>query len=253
MRQGRAAPVSSGDAKALFLMTTLLLPLPVLASSYEVGDADTGKGVKFKAQVSYLRNESEESWARPALEFGWGFAQRFELTAGSGYGLSNVHDGDEVTGHEGLRLAMKWRFLGDLDQSFKAAIEPELILPTGSRSLRGGDDRTLLTLPLRASKEFERTLLTGQIAWQRPLGSDETFWSVGGLAEYQAVPGLWLGAEIIHEESNSQQGKFQRGNVGFRWEVGENWSLFGALGRSFSHNEDGVHTYGRLGFEVALN
>lgn len=223
------------------------------ASAYEVGDTDTGTGLKLKAESMRLRSGDEVAWTRPALEAGWGFAERFELAVGSGYGVSELRDGRRHHGSHDLRLALKWRVQHESTTSPGIALEPELIVPTGDRGAGMSGDDTLLALPLRVSRSFGRGRLTGQVAWLHAWRAGESAWSAGALYEYEVVRNLWLGAEALHDAAlEDDRQVFQRGSLGFRWQSQGAWMVFGGYGRSWRHGGEGAQTSVRLGIEYVL-
>ncbi len=235
------------------ILAVYIVPSQADASAFEIGDTDTGTGLKLKAESMRLRAGDDVAWTRPALEAGWGFAEHFELIVGSGYGISELRDGRRHHGSHDLRLALKWRLQQESATSLSVALEPELILPTGDRGAGMSEDDKLLALPLRASRTFGRGRLTGQVAWLHALGAGESGWSAGLLYEYEVVRNLWLGAEALHETALGDDGQVsQRGSLGFRWQSQEAWMIFGGYGRSWRHDRDDAQTSVRLGVEYVF-
>jgi hypothetical protein len=121
-------------SQAMAIASTLavsIVPDRADASAFEVGDTDVGKGLKLKAESVRLRSGDDVAWTHPALEAGWGFADRFELAVGAGYGIAEFHDGRRHHGSHDLRLALKWKLRQESAMSMGLALEPELVLPTG--------------------------------------------------------------------------------------------------------------------------
>lgn len=235
------------------ILTASIVPGHADASSFEVGDTDVGSGLKLKAESVRLRSGNDVAWTRPALEAGWGFADQFELTVSSGYGIAELRDGRRHHGSHDLRLALKWRLRQESDTSLGVALEPELTLPTGDRGAGISGDDTLLALPLRVSRSFGRGRLTGQVAWLHASRAGESAWSTGALYEYEVARDLWLGAEALHDAAMGDDGQVsQHGSLGFRWQSQGAWMLFGGYGRSWRHGGDGTQTLVRMGIEYVF-
>ena len=235
------------------ILAALIVPSQADASSFEVGDTDIGSGFKLKAESVRLRSGGDVVWMHPALEAGWGFADRFELAVGGGYGIAEFRDGRRHHGSHDLRLALKWRLRPESATSFGIALEPELILPTGDRGAGMSGDDTLLALPLRVSRSFGRGRLTGQVAWLHASRAGESAWSAGALYEHEVARNLWLGAEALHDSAMGDDGQVsQRGGFGFRWQSPGAWMLFGGHGRSWRHGGDGTEAWVRLGIEYVF-
>lgn len=235
------------------ILAVSIVPTQAGASAFEVGDTDIGNGLKLKAESVRLHSGDEVAWTQPALEVGWGFAERFELAVGSGYGISEFLDGRRHHGSHDLRLALKWRLRQESARTLGLALEPELILPTGDSGAGMSEDDKLLALPLRVSRSFGRGRLIGQVAWLHALQAGDSGWSAGVLYEYEVIRNLWLGAEALHETARGDDGQVsQRGSLGFRWQSQESWMIFGGYGRSWRHDRDGAQTSVRLGVEYVF-
>lgn len=235
------------------ILTGAIFPDHADASAFEVGDTDVGSGLKLKAESGRLRSGDDVTWTRPALEAGWGFADHFELTVGSGYGITKSRDERHRHGSHDLRLALKWRLRQESHTSLGVALEPELTLPTGDRGAGMSGDDTLLALPLRASRSSGRGRLTAQVAWLHASQAGESAWSAGALYEYEVAPNLWLGAEALHDAAlGDDRQASQRGSLGFRWQSQGTWMLFGGYGRSWRHSGNGTQASVRLGIEYVF-
>lgn len=235
------------------ILAASIVPGCADASSFEVGDTDVGRGWKLKAESVHVRSGDDVTWTRPALEAGWGFADRFELAVGSGYGATKFRDEQRRHGSHDLRVALKWGLRQESDTSLGLALEPELTLPTGDRSAGTSGGDTLLALPLRVSRSSGRGRLTAQVAWLHASRAGDSAWSAGALYEYEVATNLWLGAEALHDAALDDDGRvFQRGSLGFRWQSRGAWMLFGGYGRSWRHDGNGAQASVRLGIEYVF-
>lgn len=232
------------------VLVTALPAEQAAASAYEIGDTGTGTGFKVKAQSIRARVGHEVHWSRTALEMGWGFAPGMEATLGSGYGMADGYGGHRLHSSHDMKLALKWKLPDVLPASLDWAIEPEIVLPTGSRSAGMGGEGMGVAVSLRASRQQGRMLATGQLAWVKTPGEDAG-WSAGALVEYEAVPTLWLGMEMLHDAPGPTEA-FRRGSLGFRWERSPRLLMFGALGRSWRRSADDEEHSVRVGFEYAF-
>lgn len=150
-----------------------------------------------------------------------------------------------------MKLALKWELPDVLPASLDWAVEPEIVLPTGSRSAGIGGEGTDIAVPLRVSRQQERMLATAQLAWVKTPGEDAG-WSAGALVECEPAPALWLGQELLHEAPGPTEA-FRRGSLGFRREHSPRLLVFGALGRSWRRSADDEEHSVRFGFEYAFN
>lgn len=238
---------------AASILAALVVPGRAYASAFEVGDTDVEAGFNLSAESMRLRSGDDTTWARPALEAGWGFAENFELAVGSGYGITEFRDERRSHGSHDLWLALKWRLREESATSLGMALEPELILPTGDQGAGMSENDTLLALPLRVSRSFGRGRLTGQLTWLHSSRAGKSAWSGGVLYEHEVAANLWLGAEALHDTALEDHGHVsQRGTLGFRWQPQEAWMIFGGYGRSWRHGEDDAQTSVRLGIEYAF-
>lgn len=238
---------------AASILALVVVPSRADASAFEVGDTDVEAGFNLSAEYIRLRSGDDITWARPALEAGWGFAEHFELAVGSGYGIAEFRDARRYHGSHDLWLALKWRLREESATSLGMALEPELILPTGDQGSGMSENDTLLALPLRVSRSFGRGRLTGQLTWLHSSRSGESAWSGGVLYEHEVAANLWLGAEALHDTALEDHGHLpQRGTLGFRWQLQEAWMIFGGYGRSWRHGKGDAQTSVRLGIEYAF-
>ncbi len=221
------------------------------ARAYEIGGTGTGSGFKVKAQSIRARAGHDVHWSRPALEVGWGFAPGMEAAPGTGYGIADGHGGHRLHGSHDMKLALKCELPDVLPASLDWAVEPEIALPTGSRSAGMGGEDTDIAVPLRVSRQQELMLATAQLAWVKTPGEDAG-WSAGALVECETAPALWLGQELLHEAPVPTE-TFRRGSLGFRWEHSPRLLVFGALGRSWRRSADDEEHSVRVGFEYAFN
>ena len=244
-----ASPARRGGCWALALMAGTLAG-QATASAYDIGDTGVGSGFKVKAQSIRSSIGHQVHWTRPALEVGWGFAPGLEATLGSGYGMADGYGGHRRHGSHDMKLALKWQLPDVLPAALQWAVEPEILLPTGSRAAGMGGAGTGASLPLRASRALGRMLATGQLAWVKPPGEDAG-WSAGALLEYEAAPALWLGVEMLHDAPGTTPA-FQRASLGFRWERSTRLLVFGALGRSWRTPAEDAERSVRIGVEYAF-
>lgn len=149
---------------------TALAAARAAARAYGIGDAGTGSGCKVKAQSFRARAGHEVHWSRPALEVGRGFAPGREATPGTGDGMADGHGGHRLHGSRDMKPALKWELPEVLPASLDWAVEPGIVLPTGSRSAGMGGKGTGTAVPLRASRQQERMPATGLLAWVKRLG-----------------------------------------------------------------------------------
>jgi hypothetical protein len=228
---------------------------PAWSSPFEVGDADTGSGLKLQAHAAYARSDAGVAWTRPALNAGWGFAETFEITFGVGYGIDEPHAGHPQQGRQDASLALKWR-LRDEDEDGQGvawAIEPAVSLPTGDREAGMGGEELQLALPLRVSNRIGRSRIIGQLGYSRALETGRSTLGIAALYEYRVAPDWVLGLEVLHDGSPDRDtDDHLRANAGLRWEAPRGWQLFGSLGRSRATAGEPAQTMVRAGIEYAF-
>lgn len=228
---------------------------PAWSSSFEVGDADTGNGLKLQAHAAYARSDMGVAWTWPALNVGWGFAEAFEVTMSVGYGIDEPRTGPSQQGRQDASLALKWR-LHDEDENGQGvawAIEPAISLPTGDRKAGMGGEELQLALPLRASNRIGRSRIIGQLGYFHALETGGAALGVAALYEYWVAPDWVLGLEVLHDRSLDRvTGDHLRANAGLRWEAPRGWQLSAALGRSRAAHGEPAQTMARIGIEYAF-
>lgn len=228
--------VRRGNAMAVAFLYASSACGSALAGTFEVGDTDTEDGWSLEVESVRVRSGDHVLRTHPAIELAWGFGGRFELTLGSGYGISGSGRRQRRHGGQDLALALKWALRKESDTSVGIAIEPALSLPTGDRGAGMSESEAVLEVPVRLSRTVGRGRWTGQAAWSRAMRSGDTGWITGVLYERQLTRTFTLGAEAIHEEAADGAGSTsQRGNVGVSWKPHRQWEVFGGVGKSWRH------------------
>lgn len=228
---------------------------PAWSSSFEVGDADTGNGLKLQVHASYARSDAGVAWTRPALSVGWGYAEVFEIAFGAGYGIEQPRDGRRQQGPQDASVALKWRFHeeGEDGQGVAWAIEPAISLPIGDRKAGMGGEELQLALPLRASNRIGRARIIGQLGYSHALETGRSVLGIAALYEYQIAPDWVRGLEVLHDRLLERDtSDHLRANAGLRWEVPRGWQLSGSLGRSRAAGAEPAQTTARVGIEYAF-
>lgn len=241
----------------MILAAFLLVPgvPPAWSSSFEVGDADTGSGLKLQVHAAHARSDAGVAWTRPALTLGWGFAEVFEIAFGTGYGIEHPRDGHRQQGSQDASVALKWRFHEEDEdgQGVAWAVEPAISLPTGDRRAGMSEEEPLLSLPLRASNQIGKARVIGQLGYSHALETGLSAMGVAVLYEYRVVSDWVLGVEVLHDRFLGQDaGNHLRGNIGFRWESTQGWQLSGSLGHSRAAGVEPAQTISRIGIEYAF-
>lgn len=229
---------------------------PAWSSSFEVGDADIGNGLKLQAHAVYARSDAGVAWTRPALNVGWGFAEAFEVAIGVGYGIDEPRSGSSRQGRQDASLALKWR-LHDEDEDGQGvawAIEPAISLPTGDRKAGMGGEELQLALPLRASKRIGGSRIIGQVGYSHALETGRSTLGVAALYDYWIAHDWALGLEVLHDRLMGRDlgTHHLRANAGLRWEAPRGWQLSAALGRSRAADGEPAQTLARVGIEYAF-
>jgi hypothetical protein len=243
-----------GNAMAVALLSASTACGTAFAGPFEVGDTDTEDGWSLEVESVRVRSGDHVSRTHPAIGLTWGFGERFELSLGSGYGISAFDKGQRRHGAHDLELAFKWALREASDAAMGIAIEPGVSLPTGDRDAGLSEDEAVLEVPVRFSRTVGQGSWTGQAAWSRAMRSHETAWSVGVAYERPLTRTLMLGAEAIHEQvADDAASALQRGNLGVSWTPHPQWEVSGRVGRSWRHAAGERQTSFRFGIEYRFD
>jgi hypothetical protein len=146
-------------------------------------------------------------------------------------------DGPRQVGLGDVELGVKYRFLGDGDSAWSAAVYPTVLLPTGDAGRGLGNGRTQLLLPLWVQRAIGGWHLdAGASLLVNPAPGARDVWTTGVLAQRSLGEGLSVGAEVFRRGSPAAGERGSSGfNVGTIVAVGAHQNLLFSIGRGLAN------------------
>jgi Putative MetA-pathway of phenol degradation len=164
------------------------------------------------------------------VDFNFGGMPDLQLTAVTPVAYNSPAIGSAVAGLGNVELAAKYRFLHQSEIGWDIAVFPRVFLPSGS--VRVGESHASLFMPLWLERDWGSwsAFGGGGCALNRGSGSQD-FCQAGWVLTRQILPGLQLGAEIVHQTANKIGGRASTGiGVGIRYDISDNFHLLGYAG-----------------------
>lgn len=222
------------------------------ASPYRITGLDAADHWEVKTIAKDTVEGDERVIEAPLIDFTAPLAPGLETSVTFGTGQLHA-DGESHSGAVDTELALKWEMVPiGADGTLGVTVEPALIVPTGSAGL--SDEAWFAELPLVIGWNHGLLRLRGLVGYGHSLENDEDEISLGGLVEYQALPGLSLGLEVVNTAPSDDPERRWKSmvDVGFKYELSPTVELQGRLGRSARSAGDPRQTQGAIYVEVAL-
>jgi len=133
----------------------------------------------------------------PGMDFNYGIWPDMHLNLGPGFVHFLPVRGTPAYGLGDTRIALKWRFVHETDDSPEVAFYPATELPTGSAGRGTGNGQAWYQLPLWLEKNWGKWTSYGGAGWTRNHAPSMRDYFYGGwLLQNQVSDSLFLGGEI---------------------------------------------------------
>jgi hypothetical protein len=160
------------------------------------------------------------------------------------------------TTHQGLgdsTLELKWRVVDETPYGVAFAVNPELLLPTGSENRGLSSGHGALLVPMVVEKHLGAVTLSGELGYGRSFDGDVDYIPLGVLVTAQPRDTLKIGMEIAGEAPADRFSDCELSiNVGFKWKVTERVEIHGLGGRTARSPDSDPTTRFKLVAEVRL-
>ena len=188
------------------LLLTALLATPLFAHAgppYLTDDPDPIDYQTFEIIPAFTldRASDGEQFAEPVTDFNYGIAPDMHLNIGPGFVRTLPDNGTSESGLGDTRVALKWRFHNETDDSPEIAIYPAIELPTGNSARGLGNGQVWYQFPIW----FEKNWSGGWSSYwgagwtlNRAPGQRDYFY--GGWQAQKQLSGSWnLGGELYSQ------------------------------------------------------
>lgn len=144
------------------------------------------------------------------IDFNYGAAPDLQLTAVVPWEVSVPSVGATVAGIGNIELAAKCRFLHQADVGWDVAVFPRLFLPSASAHV--GEKHFSLLLPVWVGRSWGdwSTFGGGGCVINRS-GDSQDYCLMGWALSRKIMPDLLIGAEIVHQGSDTKGGRASTG------------------------------------------
>jgi hypothetical protein len=218
--------------------------LATLPLSVDEADTQDPNTFQLEAGVGYERDTQCHHCDFP-LALTYGVMPQWDIAAGFGGQLEqrtwHQHEGKgrRVSGLADLNLATKWMYLTESTYLPRQTLCPSVTLPTADDQKGLGSGETDYDLTWLASKSFgEKTgvhLNVGYSWLGDPPDEDKgDLIHYGVAADYQIVDSLQLIGELFGELELKDYESALQSNIGFRWEVIDDFLLVASAGSRIS-------------------
>jgi hypothetical protein len=164
------------------------------------------------------------------IDFNYGAAPNLQLTAVIPLGYESPADGKFTDGLGNVELAAKYRFLHQADDGWDVSIFPRVFLP--SDFSYAGTEHTSLFVPIWLEKDWDDWSTFGGGGCElNNGGGSKDFCQMGWVLAREVMPGLQLGAEIVHQTADVKGGTSFTGlGGGAIYDLNEHYHLMGYVG-----------------------
>lgn len=187
-----------------------------------------------------IDNRSEETrYETPALDLNYGIGEHIQLNYSVSWIVLDNKGNGTKKGLSSSEIALKWRFLDQDKQGIDMSVYPRLIFnnPTSSADRGLVDQETTFRLPFQMEKKVGIITLNTEIGHDfRQRGGDA--WIYGLAIKYAEIKGLEALGEIFGTADNSFKRHETVFNLGFRYDLGKDYTLLASAGRSFHSAPD---------------
>jgi hypothetical protein len=193
-------------------------PEPTELGHYEVYAFAQGAGGRDGAGLS------------TGIDFNYGAAPDLQLTAVVPLDVDLPRGGRAVSGIGNIELAAKYKFLHQDEAGFDAAFFPRVFLPSVSAQV--GERHVSLLLPLWLERDWGAWSTFGGGGCVINRGDDSQDYCLMGWAlTRRLLPDLSLGAEIVHQGSDTKGGRAISGaGVGITYDLNTHLHLLAYAG-----------------------
>ncbi|HSN17425.1 MAG TPA: transporter [Gammaproteobacteria bacterium] len=183
------------------------------------------------------RASDGEEIAGPVADFNYGIAPDMHLNIGPGFVRTLPADAPSQAGLGDTRVALKWRFHHESDDSPEIAIYPAIELPTGNSERGLGNGQAWYQFPIW----FEKNWSGGWSSYwgagwtlNRAAGQRDYFY--GGWQFQKQLTGRWnLGAEVYSQgASGTDAAGWTALNLGGAYQLAEHAAIIFSFGHSFA-------------------
>lgn len=224
------------------LLLTALLATPLFAHAgppYLTDDPDPIDYQTFEIIPAFTldRASDGEQFAEPVTDFNYGIAPDMHLNIGPGFVRTLPDNGTSESGLGDTRVALKWRFHNETDDSPEIAIYPAIELPTGNSERGLGNGQVWYQFPIW----FEKNWSGGWSSYwgagwtlNRAPGQRDYFY--GGWQAQKQLSGSWnLGGELYSQgASGTGVAGWTALNLGGGYKLTDHASFIFSFGHSFA-------------------
>lgn len=189
--------------------------------------------------ATFEGNAGSYQWEAPLLDLNYGLGDRIQLKLEIPFMF--LSNGATHSGFGATEFGIKYRLVEGSNRQWAVSVYPQLVTRTflSSDDQPFGDIPTELRLPAQfawSSGQFTASFETGY----QIVESEQDFWLLGGVAGYEAAPGMELLGEVhatFGQDLNTAEPLL---NVGAALEVTPQFILMGSAGRLWPDQGDGV-------------
>ena len=239
-------------AACVLLLLSAACPLAVWAGPpYLTDDPDPIDYQTYEIIPAYAvdRSSDGEEIAGPVADFNYGIAPDMHLNVQPGFVHELPGAGPSESGFTDLRLALKWRFHQESEDSPAIAIYPAVVLPTGNAARGLGNGQVSYQFPIWFEKNWGTGWSSyGGVGWtlNRAPGRRD-YWYGGWLLQKQLNDTWNLGGEIYSQASDAQgSAGWTAMNLGGGYKLSPQASLIFSFGHSFA---GASHALGYIGVD----
>ncbi len=189
--------------------------------------------------VTIDKRSEDTRYETPALDINYGIGDHIQLNYSASWIVLDSRGEATKNGLGNSEFAVKWRFLDQDKQGIDTSVYPRLIFnnPTSSANRGLADKGTTFRLPFQMEKKFWIITINAELGHDfRQRGGDE--WLYGLAFKYAEIKGLEALAEVFGTANNSFKRHETVFNLGFRYDIGKNYTLLASAGRSLHSAPD---------------
>jgi Putative MetA-pathway of phenol degradation len=216
------------------LLLVVVTPLAGVALAGPPYVSDDPAPTQFKQYEIYLfangTSARDGTSGASGIDFNYGATPELQLTVVIPVAYDRPSGTSSVSGLGNIELAAKYRFVNQAGRGWDVAVFPRVFLRSASAQV--GDRHASLLLPVWAGRDWERWSTYGGGGCVINHGEDsKDFCLAGWVLARQVLPGLQLGAELVHQMPDTQGGNpSTRVGAGLRYDVNENYHLLAYAG-----------------------
>ena len=218
--------------RALALLAAAILPSPVMAGPPYV--SDDAEPTDYGHYEIYLFTQGTDAKGdvsgASGVDFNYGEAPDLQLTAVLPVEYDDARGQAAVAGIGNVELAAKYRILHQADMGWDVAVFPRLFLPSASAKV--GERHFSLLLPIWLEKDWGKWSTFGGAGCVIDHGGGARDYCLEGWAlARQVLPGLQLGAEIVHQSATTKGGRAMTAlGAGMKYDLSDNYHLLAYWG-----------------------